>query len=301
MESLCHLFVSAALSIYLALKALLLPAAAFFLIGLLVKRRALFADLRRALPETVLNIEIALFNVVFVVPLITLLSQWLHDLVTRHDLMLVDQPVWAGLPPVLVIFIALFVGDFVGYWRHRLEHTALLWPSHAVHHSDEEMTWLTLERFHPVNRLTTFLIDAGALLVFGLPAYAIIANNLVRHYYGFLIHADLPWTFGRASLVFVSPAMHRWHHAADPRYFQTNFATVFSVFDRAFGTYRVPGPCTAPLGVTDDMTASLAGQMTYMLRPRAYRRLFTRRAFRQGAKSESQASDPPPATYPEHR
>ena len=54
------------------------------------------------------------------------------------------------------------------------------------------MTWLTLERFHPVNRITTFVLDNPALLLLGLPAYAIIANNLVRHYYGYLIHADLP-------------------------------------------------------------------------------------------------------------
>jgi hypothetical protein len=134
------------------------------------------------------------------------------------------------------------------------------------------MTWLTLERFHPINRLTTFLIDSSALLLLGLPPAALIANMLVRHYYGYLIHADLPWTYGPLGRVFVSPAMHRWHHAADKAAFDTNYATVFSIFDQAFGTYRVPGPCTVPLGVTDDMAPTLAGQMSYAFSPRAYRR-----------------------------
>ena len=155
----------------------------------------------------------------------------------------------------------------------------MLWPAHAVHHSDDAMTWLTLERFHPLNRLTTMAIDSCALLMLGLPAYAVLANSLVRHYYGYFIHSDLPWTYGPAGRLFVSPAMHRWHHARDPRFFQTNFATVFSVFDQLFGTYRVPGPCGTALGVNNHMPPTLAGQLSYMFRPRAYQ------AIRQGQAS----------------
>ncbi len=139
------------------------------------------------------------------------------------------------------------------------------------------MTWLTLQRFHPINRITTYLIDVGVLLLLGFPPVVVVANSLVRHYYGYFIHADLPWTYGPLGRVLVSPAMHRWHHAADARFFNTNYATVFSVFDQMFGTFRVPGPCTSPLGVSDKMQPTLAGQMAYALSPRAYRRLFRKR------------------------
>ncbi len=118
--------------------------------------------------------------------------------------------------------------------------------------------------------ITTFTIDSAVLLWLGLPPFAVIANALVRQYYGYFIHADLPWTYGPLGKVFVSPAMHRWHHAKDPRYFQTNFATVFSIFDRAFGTFRVPGPCDVALGVTDDMAPTLVGQLRYAVTPKAY-------------------------------
>jgi sterol desaturase/sphingolipid hydroxylase (fatty acid hydroxylase superfamily) len=164
----------------------------------------------------------------------------------------------------------VFAGDFTGYWRHRFEHSRLLWPSHVVHHSDTEMTWLTLERFHPINRLTTLIIDNAVLLLLGFPPYALVANNLVRHYYGFLIHADVPWTYGRLGNIFVSPAMHRWHHAADEAAYNTNFATVFSLFDRWFGTFRVPGPCTAALGVREATGLGVVGQLLYPFRPFAY-------------------------------
>ena len=133
------------------------------------------------------------------------------------------------------------------------------------------MTWLTLQRFHPVNRLSTYVIDTGVLALAGFPPYALVANNLLRHFYGYLIHANLPWTYGPAAYVFVSPAMHRWHHAADPHFFQKNFATVFSIFDRLFGTYCVPGPCRAPLGVTDGIERTLFAQLCYMFERRAYR------------------------------
>lgn len=257
---------------------MVLPALIFFTIGVLTKGRTLFTDMQRAVAQTSLNVQIMVFNIVLIVPLIVLASQAMSDAASRYGLILISPETWRGLPFWLVIFIGIFIGDFVGYWRHRLEHTPLLWPAHAVHHSDTDMTWLSLERFHPINRITTFAIDSGVLLVLGLPIEAVLANNFVRHYYGYFIHADLPWTFGPLGRIFVSPAMHRWHHAADPAAFDTNYATVFSVFDQAFGTFRVPGPCTAPLGVTDAIGTTLSSQLSYAFVPRAYRRLFKPKA-----------------------
>ncbi|MGI9503551.1 MAG: sterol desaturase family protein, partial [Geminicoccaceae bacterium] len=257
-DPLTDFLTSGILSLIVALQALAGPAIFFFCLALIIKKKALFDDLRRAVGETGLNLKIVIVNVLLTVPLIAVLNQAIHHVLKTHDLLLITPEAWEGLPVWSVMLFAVFIGDFVGYWRHRLEHTALLWPSHAVHHSDTEMTWLTLERFHPINRATTGVIDNLVLFLMGVPPVALIANNLVRHYYGYLIHADLPWTYGRLSLLFVSPAMHRWHHAADARFFQKNFATVFSIFDRAFGTYRVPGPCTSPLGVTDKMAPSVA-------------------------------------------
>jgi sterol desaturase/sphingolipid hydroxylase (fatty acid hydroxylase superfamily) len=242
-----------------------------------VKGRALFSDMARAARETGLNLQIIVFNIVLVAPLIALASSALSEAAATWQLFLIPREVWIGLPLWLTLFLAVFLGDFIGYWRHRLEHTAILWPSHAVHHSDTQMTWLALERFHPVNRVTTFLIDTAFLLANGLPPAAVTVSNLLRHYYGYLIHADLPWTYGPLGRVIVSPAMHRWHHAADRAAFDTNYATVFALFDWMFGTWRVPGPCTSPLGVTDDMAPTLAGQMAYAFQPRAYRRLWARK------------------------
>lgn len=251
---------------------LLLPAVFFTLLGILVKRDAFFADIRKALPEVRTTILLMVVNIIVIVPVIIILSTWISAAFENYNIYIFKTATWDFLPLPIVIFLAIFAGDFIGYWRHRFEHSRWLWPFHAVHHSDTEMVWLSLERFHPVNRITTFIVDSSFLLLLGFPPEAVIINNLVRHYYGFFIHADVPWTFGKFGKIFVSPAMHRWHHSAEVVAFSTNYATVFSLFDWMFGSYRVPGPCNTPLGVADDMGKGALGQLSYPLKPGVFRR-----------------------------
>jgi hypothetical protein len=57
--------------------------------------------------------------------------------------------------------------------------------------------------------------------------------------------------------------MHRWHHARDGVGSGSNFATIFSAIDRAFGTYYLPGLCNIPLGVPDEMGSATWKQLVY--------------------------------------
>jgi len=253
-------------TIFYSLNKLLPAAAVFFLFAFLVKGKNILLAIRQSLPESLFNIAFMSLNAVILTPILIICSKF----ITSFNIPAIPPNFWADTPKFLVIFLAVFFGDFIGYWRHRLEHSKILWPSHRVHHSDSQMTWLTLERFHPINRITTFLIDATFLLSLGFPAYAIVANSIVRHYYGYFIHADLPWTYGKLGLIFVSPAMHRWHHVVDKSAHNTNFATVFSVFDRCFGTYSVPGICNVPLGVASSKDKTFIGQLLHPFKPKSY-------------------------------
>jgi sterol desaturase/sphingolipid hydroxylase (fatty acid hydroxylase superfamily) len=254
-----------------ALNKLFIPGIFFIILALLVKGRTALIAGQRATRETCINLMIIVLDALLIAPPLALLL-----ILMRNFLDFTGRPfspdTWVAFHPFVVCLLAIFVGDFIGYWRHRLEHTRWLWPSHALHHSDTEMTWLAGYRFHPINRFSTVLVDTLLLSLFGFPPYALVINSLVRHYYGQFIHADLPWTFGIFQYIFVSPAMHRWHHADLPIAFGTNFATVFSVFDRAFGTYRVPGACNAPLGVKELAEAGLSKQLIHPLRLDSYRR-----------------------------
>lgn len=262
-----------------AFDAVVIPLPFFVLLAVVLKGRRLLPDVKRAIGESRINLLIHFTDAILVAPILVILSVILAQGIQSSGLVLVPSSFWAGLHPAVVAFAAVFIGDFISYWRHRLEHTPLLWPSHAVHHSDTEMTWLAIFRFHPINRLTTIIIDYAFLLMLGLPPYAVLVNSLVRHYYGAFIHADLPWTYGPLRHVFVSPAMHRWHHAMDPKAYNTNYATVFSVFDTIFGTYRVPGTCDVPLGVAEKMGDGLAGQLAHPFKASSYRYLVRRTGF----------------------
>ncbi len=245
---------------------LLVLAFVFFAIAYLVKGpdKAL-ADARAAAGETRINMILSAFDQLLVSPLVALLLAAAAGAIQSKGLHLPTASLWAKLGEWPTLFIAVFLGDFAGYWRHRLQHTPWLWPAHAIHHSDTRLTWFSLERMHPIDRLGTML-DIVFLTALGLPVWAVAANSFVRHYYGYFIHTDLPWTLGKFGLVFNSPAMHRWHHARDIEGSGSNFATLLSIFDRAFGTYYQPGPCDAPLGVREPMGKGAVGQYLHPFR-----------------------------------
>ncbi|MGE0045186.1 MAG: sterol desaturase family protein [Hyphomonadaceae bacterium] len=245
--------------------ALAVPALAFALIAFIADMKGALAKARAASGEVRTNLTLYAFDLLCIAPALAFLAAGFAGFVQENGASFAHDA-WTAAPTWAVLIVTIFVGDAVSYWRHRLEHTKWLWPAHAIHHSDERMTWTTLLRFHPLNRLTSVLIDSAALALLGFPPWAIAANNLVRHYYGMFIHMDLPWTYGPLGRVFVSPAMHRWHHVRDGEGVGSNFATVFSVFDQAFATHYVPGPCAAPLGVREDLGQGALGQLAHPFR-----------------------------------
>jgi len=254
---------TAANALWTAFSALLWPAIIFAAIALAARGFASLNTARAASGEVRTNMILLAVDAVLIAPILALLVTAAGAWIQTNGLPLFSAEQWSTLPASLVLFTAVLIGDFVGYWRHRLEHTALLWPTHAIHHSDTAMTWTTLFRFHPLNRLTTALIDTSVLALLGLPPWALATNLLIRHYYGMFIHMNLDWTYGRLGRVFVSPAMHRWHHIRDADGAGVNFATVFSVFDQAFRTYHVPGPCNVPLGVRDGIGQGAIAQLMW--------------------------------------
>jgi sterol desaturase/sphingolipid hydroxylase (fatty acid hydroxylase superfamily) len=250
-------------SVRIAMELFTYSAVAYVSLALLVKGGKAVTLARRAMPEIRVNLAWYFLDALFIAPVVALAVAGCRAVVEHYSLALVADSTWSAIGKPATIVAAVFVGDFVSYWRHRLEHTRWIWPAHAIHHSDSQMTWLTLARFHPVNRFVTATIDIAALALLGFPLWALVANEIVRHYYGEFIHADLPWTYGPLGRVFVSPTMHQWHHARDVVGAGSNFATVFSVFDQAFDTYHVPGLCKVPLGVSEEVGNGIARQFLY--------------------------------------
>lgn len=143
-------------------------------------------------------------------------------------------PIWVQ---AALIFI---ISDFVLYWTHRWFHSARMWPFHAIHHSPQQVDWLSTYRFHPVNVWLTFtLLDAIILLVGFSPA-AVALLIPVNTLYSAMVHANLNWTFGPFRYLFASPVFHRWHHTSQQEGMNKNFAPTFPLLDVVFGTYYMP-------------------------------------------------------------
>ena len=147
---------------------------------------------------------------------------------------LAEMPLW------LQAITFLVVSDFLLYWFHRLYHGATMWKYHAVHHSSEELDWISAARFHPVNILFgTVLVDVALLLAGTSPNVMLWVGPFTTAHSAF-VHANLNWTLGPFKYVLASPVFHRWHHTAADRGGSMNFAGTFPVLDLMFGTFYMP-------------------------------------------------------------
>ncbi|TFH67017.1 MAG: hypothetical protein E4G90_00530 [Gemmatimonadales bacterium] len=145
--------------------------------------------------------------------------------------------VLAQLPPLAHWVIYWIAVDFITYWWHRSLHTwKPLWAFHSVHHSQEEMSFLTAYRMHPIEQLTQNLIMVVPLLVLGVPTGRWLPLYVAMNLAEGLQHTALTWGYGKAYFVLVSPRFHAVHHSSDPRHFNSNYAKLFSLWDFMFGT-----------------------------------------------------------------
>ncbi len=169
------------------------------------------------------------------------------------------MPLWAQALTFLV------VSDFLLYWFHRLYHGAAMWKYHAVHHSSEDLDWISAARFHPVNILFgTVLVDV-ALLLAGISPNVMLWVGPFTTASSAFVHANLNWTLGPFKYVIAGPVFHRWHHTALWRGGSSNFAGTFPIWDLLFGTFYMPENQLPDAYGIDDQSfpESFAAQMLY--------------------------------------
>jgi sterol desaturase/sphingolipid hydroxylase (fatty acid hydroxylase superfamily) len=137
-----------------------------------------------------------------------------------------------------VAWIAITVAlDLCYYAFHRASHRVnFLWAMHAVHHQSEEYNLSTALRqawFDPLVQWVFYL--PLALAGFTPAMYAMAATiNLL---YQFFLHTRAVKRLGPLEWIFNTPSHHRVHHGIDPEYIDKNYAGIFIVWDRLFGTF----------------------------------------------------------------
>jgi len=146
-------------------------------------------------------------------------------------------------------FPACFLAtDLAYYLSHRCAHAVRwFWASHVVHHSSEHYNLSTAVRQGWTGPLSVDLPLRLLMFLVGFPPPMILVCIGLNLVYQFWVHTE---TIGRMprwfEAVMNTPAHHRVHHAVNPRYLDRNYAGVFIVWDRIFGTFEAERPDDAP-------------------------------------------------------
>lgn len=187
-----------------------------------------------------------IFNLVFFSPVVALAI--VHLVGSGHT----SPP----LPSVVIALLLLVVSDFSTYWVHRIHHESrIIWPFHALHHSAEIMTPITVYRKHPVYDLISSLVRGvligvlqgimlsafgqapAATTIAGVNAFYVLFNIAGAN----LRHSHVWLSFGPViEHIVISPAQHQIHHSLDPRHHNKNYGEVLAIWDWMFGTLYVP-------------------------------------------------------------
>jgi sterol desaturase/sphingolipid hydroxylase (fatty acid hydroxylase superfamily) len=172
------------------------------------------------------------FNATLVVPLVAALTVS-FSMIARRALPWIVLPRVGTVPrwgAVAVIFVAM---DGCNWFAHLANHRVrMLWRFHELHHSQEDMSVLTVFRTHPLIHVSYLialipgivLLANGALTTTLLVIYAAIVA---------FAHSNTNLGFGPLGRIFVSPNFHRIHHKLDgPQ--DVNLGFALTIWDQLF-------------------------------------------------------------------
>lgn len=143
------------------------------------------------------------------------------------------------LPVFLQLIISVMVMDFLYYWMHRCEHYfGFLWASHYVHHSSPYFNSFVSIRpslfqflYFPLFMIPLFFLPFNLDVIINSIAFGKI-YSLFTHY-----ECSPHFVEKYCGWLFVTPKLHKIHHACNKKYVDKNFGGVFIIWDKLFRTY----------------------------------------------------------------
>ncbi len=135
--------------------------------------------------------------------------------------------------------LAFVLDDFAYYIKHRLGHRMRwMWAAHVIHHSSQHYNLSTALRQTWTNILTPGFVIALPLFLLGFHPLLVAFCGGLNLVYQFWIHTEAIGKMPRwFEAVMNTPSHHRVHHATNPRYLDSNYAGVFIIWDKMFGTF----------------------------------------------------------------
>ena len=133
--------------------------------------------------------------------------------------------------------------DVLTYVMHVLFHRIpILWRFHRMHHSDTEMDVTSGSRFHIGEHAISISVRCELYALFAMKLEnvvlyeAVFLANVLFHHANVSVGEQLD----RIYRVFLtSPNMHKVHHSDLKIETDSNYTSLFSLWDRLFGTFRI--------------------------------------------------------------
>jgi len=143
-----------------------------------------------------------------------------------------------------IIIICLFAQDLIYYIKHRAAHRIRwFWTAHVVHHSSTNYNLATALRQPWNNHITGFVLLTSPLIFLGFHPLLVGFVGGINLIYQYWIHTEaidrMPNWF---EAIMNTPSHHRVHHGTNPQYLDANYAGIFIVWDKMFGTFVAEDP-----------------------------------------------------------
>ncbi len=161
---------------------------------------------------------------------------------------------WLGLTGAWSLAASFLLFDLWQYLWHRLNHQVpFLWRFHAVHHADRELSASSGLRFHTGEIVLSSVARLAVLPLIGMTVpqlvvyEAVLLPVILFHHSNLRIRESIDRQLRR---LIVTPWMHWVHHSDFRPETDSNFSSVFSFWDRIFGSFRlVADPRAINLGL----------------------------------------------------
>ncbi len=136
------------------------------------------------------------------------------------------------------IAICVVLADIAYYWEHRFMHRVnLLWATHSVHHSSPFFNISVAYRFGPMDGVWPIFFHLPLVLL-GFNPFVVLLSEMLVQLFQTALHTEAVRKFPKpVEWVFNTPSHHRVHHASNEKYLDANYAGIFILWDRMFGTF----------------------------------------------------------------
>lgn len=186
---------------------------------------------------------------------------------------------WAG-PQMMVwslFTVVIFLAeDFSRFLLHYCYHQhRWLWRFHAIHHSAEVLTPITLYRIHwlemIINSIRGLLVigTVSALFMYAfdgaISTIDVVGVSIFTFFFNMaganLRHSSIYLGFGKLERWLISPAQHQIHHSRAHHHKDKNFGACLSIWDRWFDSFLASkGETVTQYGIDEEVKTNRSTQ-----------------------------------------